>query len=119
MTAGLDRYRLDREREMTARVAEVIRALDRTGEAVSVARVAREAGVSRQWLYGSPFRDEILNLRSAAPRPGARPARERGSEASLRAQNEALRQRLKDVRDENAALRTELARALGRLREQR
>ncbi|RFC71073.1 DUF6262 family protein [Streptomyces sp. AcE210] len=118
MNDALDRYREERRTQMHADVTRALRDLDRAGKPINMSRVASEAGVSRQWLYDSPFRDEIERLRQRPTRDAlkARPIGEASSEASLRAQNEALRQRLKEVREENAELREELARALGLLR---
>lgn len=119
MTAALDRHRDARRSRMQAAVARAMRELDASGQPVNISRVAAAAGVSRQWLYDSPFRAEIERLRERETRPSSRrpPAKQASSEASLRAQNEALRQRLKEMRKETAALRDDLQRALGLLRE--
>ncbi|MFI1768634.1 DUF6262 family protein [Streptomyces sp. NPDC020800] len=119
MNDALNRYREERRTQMHADVTRALRDLDRAGKPINMSRVAAEAGVSRQWLYDSPFRDEIERLRQRPTRnaPKVRPIGEAASEASLRAQNEALRQRLREVREENAGLRQELARALGLLRD--
>lgn len=119
MTTGLDQYREQRRLDMHARVTRAMRDLDSTGQPINISRVAVAAGVSRQWLYDSPYRSEIQGLRDRA-RPStasARPAREAASDASLRSQLEALRERLRQTREENAELRTQLERALGFLRE--
>lgn len=119
MSQALDQYRDQRRERMHAEVTRTIRDLDKRGLPINVSRVAAAANVSRQWLYDSPFREEIERLRdtsgSRAPRASAR---DTASEASLRGQNEALRQRLTELRSENADLRKELERALGLLRHQ-
>lgn len=104
---------------MTASVTRALRELDQARAPINFSSVASAAGVSRQWLYDSPFRAEIQALRARSFLPGtkARTAREAASEASVRAQNHALRQRLKEVREENRALRMELERVLGALRQ--
>lgn len=119
MTDALDRYRENRRTQMHADVTRALRDLEQEGAPINISSVAATAGVSRQWLYGSPFRSEIETLRnrSTAPPARTRPIREAASDASLRAQNEALRQRLQEAREENTALRRELERALGLLRE--
>ncbi|TXK41473.1 DUF6262 family protein [Nonomuraea sp. C10] len=119
MTEALDRYRDDRRSRMQAAVANAMRKLDESGQPINISRVAAAAGVSRQWLYDSPFRAEIERLREREAGTSSRrpPAKQTSSEASLRAQNEALRQRLKEMRSETAALRDALERALGLLRE--
>ncbi|MEU9979592.1 DUF6262 family protein [Streptomyces sp. NPDC051014] len=119
MNDALDRYREERRTQMHTDVTRALRDLDRAGKPINMSRVAAAAGVSRQWLYDSPFRDEIERLRQRPPHnaPKVRPISEASSNASLRTQNEALRQRLNEVREENAGLRKELARALGMLRD--
>jgi hypothetical protein len=120
MTEALQRYRDDRRAQMYAAVTRALKDLEGAGSVINVSSVAAAAGVSRQWLYDSPFRTEVeaIRTRTAMARPAdARPLREAASDASLRAQNDALRQRLHEARAENAALRQELERALGLLRE--
>lgn len=119
MTAALDRYRDQRRTDMHARVTRALKDLDTQGLPVNISRVAAAAGVSRQWLYDSPYRTQIEALRSRAhPKTAsARPARESATDASLRARLDALHERLKQTRAENAELRTQLERALGLLRE--
>lgn len=118
MTAGLDRYREQRRNNMQANVTRVIRELDAQGHPINMTRVAAAAGVSRQWLYASPFRQEIESLRDrpTGAMGGARPAREAASDASLRVQLLAMRERLQEARTENQRLRTELEYTLGLLR---
>lgn len=117
MSQALDQYRDQRRERMHAEVTRTIRDLDKRGLPINVSRVAAAANVSRQWLYDSPFREEIERLRDTSRAPRAS-ARDTASEASLRGQNEALRQRLTELRSENADLRKELERALGLLRHQ-
>lgn len=119
MSAPLDRYRAQRSIDMHARVAQALKALDAAGRPINFSRVAAAAGVSRQWLYDSPYRHEIETLRARAhPRSStARPTREAASDASLRTRLDILRQRLEQTKTENAELRTQLQRALGLLRE--
>lgn len=117
MSQALDQYRDQRRERMHAEVTRTIRDLDKRGLPINVSRVAAAANVSRQWLYDSPLREEIERLRDTSRAPRAS-ARDTASEASLRGQNEALRQRLTELRSENADLRKELERALGLLRHQ-
>ncbi|MFI6713307.1 hypothetical protein ACIBF7_43240 [Nonomuraea sp. NPDC050478] len=63
MTEALDRYRDDRRSRMQAAVANAMRKLDESGQPINISRVAAAAGVSRQWLYDSPFRAKIERLR--------------------------------------------------------
>ncbi len=117
MSDTLEEYRQQRRQRMQADVARAIRDLDKRGIPINMSRVASAAGVSRQWLYDSPFREEIEQLRDGGSGKVARSsARDSATDASLRGQNEALRQRLTELRAENAELRQELERALGLMR---
>jgi Family of unknown function (DUF6262) len=103
----------------SGRARNALKTLDARGAEITFQAVARAAGVSRQWLYTQPeLRAEIERLRAANDEPGARraPARERASENSLRHRNRALLDENQRLRAEIAALRQELAVALGDLR---
>jgi hypothetical protein len=110
----------DRRRERALeRARKAIRRLDRAGEPVSFQAVAREAGVSRQFLYtAGELRREIEGLRSAHLERGdsSLPAAQRASDASLKARNQTLLDENRRLRDELAGLREELAGAWGELR---
>ena len=111
-----------RSSDAIARGRAALAELARRGEQVTFQAVAREAGVSRQWLYThAELRVEIERLRVAhADRPGRSvPAPERSSEASLRQRVESLLEENRRLRHENAELREELALAYGRQRETR
>lgn len=119
MSEALERYRQIRQAEMLVAVTRAMRNMEQAGTPINISRVAAAAGVSRQWLYNSTFRAEIEVLRArhlSSASTAQRPVREAASEASLRAQNQALRQRLKEMHDENKALRHHLERILGSLR---
>ena len=78
-----------RRHELTrSRAIQALRELDRAGTPVTFAGIAQAAGVSRSWLYTQP-------------------------DASLRARLTATLDRNKQLADENARLRRQLARALG------
>ena len=92
-----------------------IQELDRAGKPITFQAVAAAAGVSRSWLYRDPaMRAQIEHLRasSTGSGPGV-PARERASRDSLRAQLDAVRLELAELRRDNKALRDQLARRLG------
>jgi hypothetical protein len=84
---------------------------------VTFARLAREAGISRSWLYTQPdISRQIRRLREKtddAGSAGAIPAGQRATDASLRARLAAALDRNRQLADENARLRRQLARALG------
>jgi hypothetical protein len=110
-----------RRHELTrARAVQALRELDRAGTPVTFARVAREAGISRSWLYTQPdISDQIRRLRqmtSGTGSAGAVPAGQRATDASLRARLAAALGRSKQLADENARLRRQLAHALGAAR---
>lgn len=95
--------------------------LARRGEPVTFQAVARQAGVSHQWLYTHPeLRAEIERAREThARRSVGVPVVERSSEASLRQRIEGLLDENRRLRAENAELREELALAYGHQRETR
>jgi Family of unknown function (DUF6262) len=100
-----------------ARAVQALRELDRAGQPVTFARVAQEAGTSRSWLYTQPdISSHIRQLREktdGAGSAGAIPAGQQATEASLRARLAAALDRNKQLADENARIRRQLARALG------
>ena len=107
-----------RRHELTrAKAVQAMHELDRSGAPVTFARVARTARVSRSWLYTQPdISDQIRRLRKLADgagSAGAIPASQRATDASLSARLASALQRNKQLADENAQLRRQLARALG------
>ena len=84
---------------------------------MTFAGVAQAAGISRSWLYTQPdISSHIRRLREkadGASSAGAIPAGQRATETSLRARLTAALDRNKQLADENARLRRQLARALG------
>jgi hypothetical protein len=102
-----------RRHELTrARAVQALRELDRAGTPVTFAGVGRAAGVSRSWLYTQPdISNQIRRLRRKTD--GAVPVGQRSTDASLRARLTAALDRNKQLADENARLRRQLARALG------
>lgn len=103
-----------------ARAVRTLRRLNGAGRPVSFDTVAREAGVSRSWLYGqADLRAEIIRLRARSnnlPTSSPIPIRQRASDASLRRRLEAANHQLRQLRAENQRLREELAVALGEVR---
>jgi Family of unknown function (DUF6262) len=104
-----------RRHELTrARAVQALRELDRAGAPVTFARVARQAGISRSWLYTQPdISSEIRRLRDRTHGPGTVPGGQRATEASLRARLTAALDRNRQLAGENARLRRQLSRALG------
>ena len=113
-----------RRHELTrARAVQALRELDRAGTPVTFAGVAQAAGISRSWLYTQPdIRDQIRRLRTRTDGTGSAntvPAAQRSTDASLRARLTAALDRNRQLADDNARLRRQLARALGDQRSSR
>jgi hypothetical protein len=113
-----------RRHELTrARAIQALRELGRSGAPVTFAGVAQAAGISRSWLYTQPdISSQIRRLRQetdGADSAGAIPAGQRATDASLRARLAAALDRNKQLADENARLRRQLACALGDQRSSR
>ena len=113
-----------RRHELTrSRAVQALRELDRAGTPVTFAGVAKSAGISRSWLYTQPdISSQIRRLRqetTAAGSAGGVPAAQRATDASLRARLATALDRNKQLADENARLRRQLARALGNQRSPR
>jgi hypothetical protein len=107
-----------RRHELTrAKAIQALRELDRAGTPVTFARVAQAAGVSRSWLYTQPdISAQLRRLRQTtndAGSAGTIPAAQRATDESLRARLAAALDRNRQLADENARLRRQLARALG------
>jgi small-conductance mechanosensitive channel len=106
-----------RRRELTrAKAIQAIRELDHAGTPVTFEAVARAGGVSRSWLYSQPdIRADIERLRNAtqqAPSPPI-PASQRASDPSLRQRLAEATERNRQLTQDNARLRRQLAHALG------
>ena len=102
-----------RRHELTrAKAIQALRELDRASTPITFAGVAQAAGISRSWLYTQPdISGQIRRLRGKTD--GAIPAGQRATDASLRARLAAALDRNRQLADENARLRRQLARALG------
>ncbi|MCY7340730.1 MAG: DUF6262 family protein [Pseudonocardia sp.] len=101
------------------RAGAALRRMDNTGTHVTFDALAREAGVSRSWLYNQPdLRAEVERLRDR-PHPAAGrpvPDRQRSSDASLLRRVEVATQRIHELETDNTRLRHALAEALGERR---
>jgi len=102
------------------RAVATLRRLDTTGKPVTFDTVAREAGVSRSWLYAqADLRTEIERLRArhqVSPASAVPPERQRASDASLLRRLEAATERIRRLEQDNRELRDALAQALGEQR---
>jgi Family of unknown function (DUF6262) len=102
------------------RAAAALRRMDTNGLPVTIEALAREAGVSRSWIYSQPdLRAEARRLRDR-PRPvtgsATVPDRQRASDASLLRRVEVATQRIRELETDNKRLRVALAEALGERR---
>ena len=107
-----------RRHELTrSKAIQALRELDRAGTPVTFAAVGRAAGVSRSWLYTQPdISSQIRRLRqatTAAGSAGGVPAAQQSTDTSLRTRLASALERNKQLADENARLRRQLAHALG------
>jgi HAMP domain-containing protein len=98
-----------------------LRRLDAAGTTISFDSLAREAGVSRSWLYAqADLRSEIerLRTRQQQSQPAGRvpPQRQHASDASLLRRLEAATDRIRRLEKENRALRDAVEQALGEQR---
>jgi hypothetical protein len=119
---ALSQWQASRRRGKRAQVIDAIKRLDKRGARITFAAVAEEAKVDRSWLYThDDLAAEIKRLRDETGGPlEPRPQRERASDASLRVRlaaaqqlNDHLRAELRQVREENRALRDEISRLRG------
>ena len=98
------------------RAVAALRRMDTTGVVVTFDAVAREADVSRSWLYNQPdLRAEIERLRQRKRLSGRRPVpdHQRASDASLQRRLELASERVRHLEADNKRLRRALAEALG------
>jgi hypothetical protein len=98
------------------RAVAALRRLDTAGATLTYDTLAREAGVSRSWLYTQPdLRAEIERHRDARPTSprASLPERQRCSDASLRQRLELAADRIRELDTDNTRLRQALAEALG------
>ncbi|MEP7179285.1 MAG: DUF6262 family protein [Pseudonocardiales bacterium] len=110
-----------RAEQTRTRALLALRRLDESGVAVTFDAIAREAGVSRSWLYGqADLQAEIEALRTrsrpSSPAASLTPQRQRASDASLLRRLEAATARLRQLEEDNQQLREALAEALGTAR---
>lgn len=114
ITAARRRHELTRSKTVQA-----LHELDDAGAAVTFEAVARQAQVSRSWLYTQPdIRAEVERLRDLGRRAPdtAVPARQRSTDASLLRRLEAANGRNRELAADNQRLRHQLAQALGQRR---
>ncbi len=109
-----------RAEQTRQRAIAALRRMDATGQRITFDAVARQAGVSRSWLYAQQdLRAEIQRLRQrhpATPAAPVPPVRQQASASSLLRRLEAATARIRHLEADNQQLRDALARALGERR---
>lgn len=110
-----------RSEQTLRRAQDTLAAMAARGDTVTIASLAKNANVSRSWIYTQPeLRDRIEQLNNAAPaRPPRTPAASRASLDSLRRRLELAHQRIAQLREEKAQLRRTVEQLHGQLRDQR
>jgi len=102
------------------RAIAALRRMDKAGTPITVDAVAKQARVSRSWLYNQPdLRAEVERLRARRnPASTGRPVpdRQRASDASLLRRLESAAERIRRLQADNQQLREALALALGERR---
>ncbi|MGB7964026.1 MAG: DUF6262 family protein [Propionicimonas sp.] len=103
------------------KVTMAIRRLDAAAATITYQSLAREAGVSRSWLYSQPDIRELIDHHRAGhpepPGPASPPPRQRPSAASLQTRLEVAAARIRELQQDNQRLREALAQALADTRE--
>jgi hypothetical protein len=110
------RQRAEQTRE---RAVAALRRMDATGQRITFDTLARQAGVSRSWLYTQDdLRTEIerLRRRQSSTSSTPTPERQRASDTSLLRRLEAATARIRALETDNQHLRDTLAHTLGERR---
>ena len=106
-----------RAEQTRRRAVAALRRMDATGKPITFESVAREAGVSRSWLYAqADLRHEVERLRARHQTQSSSafpPDRQRASDTSLLRRLEAATERIRGLERDNRELRDALAQALG------
>lgn len=111
-----------RRSEQTMQKAQgALAAMAARGGAITIAGLAKNAEVSRSWIYTQPeLLDRIEQLnQAAAPRPPRSAAASRASLESLKRRLDLAHQRITELRHENGELRRVVERLHGQLRDHR
>jgi hypothetical protein len=115
VTAAQQRAEQTRQRAVAA-----LRRLEAAGKPITFDSVAREAGVSRSWLYAqTDLRSEIERLRArhrSQPTGRVPPQRQRASDPSLLRRLEAATDRICRLQQENRELWDAVVQVLGEQR---
>ena len=105
-----------RSQEARSRAEEAVRTAQKTREPVSVASIARQARISRSWLYTQTDLVDAINQIKAGAHSPVRTGQQPASVTSLKRRLEAALLRVKNLRAENAELTKRLEAAHGETR---
>ena len=109
-----------RAEQTRRRAVAALRRMDASGETISFESVAREAGVSRSWLYAQADLRHVIERHRGRhqkqPSSAVPPERQRASDTSLLRRLEAATERIRHLESDNRELRDALAQALGEQR---
>ena len=110
-----------RSEQTLQKAQDALTAMAARGDAVTVASLAKNAEVSRSWIYTQPeLRDRIEQLHQAAPaRPPHSAAASQASLESLKRRLDLAHQRITQLRHENGQLRHAVEHLHGQLRDRR
>ena len=110
-----------RSEQTLQRAQDTLTAMVARGDTITVASLAKNADVSRSWIYTQPeLQDRIEQLRQTTPaRPSRSFAASRASLDSLKRRLELAHQRIAQLREENGQLRHAVEQLHGRLRDRR
>jgi hypothetical protein len=107
-TAHLKKAAAARREHTRQRAIDALDHLQSNGAAVTVAGLARTAGVARSWIYTQPDLLDRINTQPQSTRAAAN-LRTRASEESWQRRIGLAHQRIKELSEENKQLRTQLA----------
>ncbi len=109
-----------RSSQTRRRAETAIARITDAGKPITFDAIARDAGVSRSWLYAQPdLRADIDRLRQTSQTrtpPADPPHQQRASDTSLLRRLEAATDRIRRLEQDNRDLKNALERALGRNR---
>ena len=117
-TSGLIESAKRKSVDTENRTEKAIRELIKEGKPINFHTVSKSAKVSIPWLYkNEKFRSRVETLRAkyGAPRSVPVPLEERPSEASKNSIQAAFKRRIKELTEENTALRKQLEIAYGQI----
>ncbi|WP_101951303.1 DUF6262 family protein [Mycobacterium sp. 3519A] len=119
-TAQLRAAAQRRHEQTRERTLHALNSLQEQDTKITVSSLARAAGVARSWIYTQPDLVDAIKATNNEPPTAIRPAPPTASsEASWQQRLELAHDRIKELTNDNAQLRKQLAVVHGQLRAQR